>query len=294
MKPPPFDYHAPDSLDEALDLLNEYGDEAQPLAGGQSLVPMLALRVSRPAVIVDLRLLRDLRGLAADGAELRLGAMTRQAELLASPDVAATLPALADAVRLVGHFQTRNRGTIGGSIALGEPAAENPAFALALDAELELRSAEGSRTVAASEFYTGPYMTARADTELLTAIRYRPAPGARIGVEEVAQRRGDFALSGLVANLEVAGDRIASARLAWFGMGATPLRAPSAEAALAGADIATLDLEEIAQLAVGDSDPLDDAHATIAYRCQAGRTVLTRLLGRLLPTLPASHKDPRT
>lgn len=283
MKPPPFDYHAPQSLDEALSLLAEYGDEALPLAGGQSLVPMLALRVARPAVIVDLRLLGELRVITTDASGLYLGAMTRQAEVLASTQVASTLPALVDAVSLVGHFQTRNRGTIGGSISLGEPAAESPAFALALDAELELKSAEGTRTVAASEFYTGPYMTARSDTELLTAIRYNPAPGARIGIEEVTQRRGDFALSGLVANLELDGNRITMARLAWLGMGSTPLRAPSAEAALAGADIAALDLAEVAELALGDSDPFEDGHASIAYRCQAGRTVLIRLLDRLLP-----------
>jgi carbon-monoxide dehydrogenase medium subunit len=283
MKPPPFDYHAPDSIEEALSLLAEYGDEVQPLAGGQSLVPMLALRVARPSVILDLRHLGELKGMLADDSGLRMGAMTRQAEVLASREVEATLPGLADAVRLVGHFQTRNRGTIGGSISLGEPAAENPAFALALDAELELKSADGTRTVNASQFYTGPYMTVRTDTELLTSIRYRPAIGARIGIEEIAQRRGDFALSGLVANLEIDGNRIAKASLAWFGMGSTPLRAPSAEAALCGADIATLDLDEVAELALGDSDPFEDAHATIAYRCQAGRTILTRLLGRLLP-----------
>lgn len=283
MKPPPFDYFAPETLEEALSLLTEYGAEAQPLAGGQSLVPMLALRVSRPSVLLDLRHLAELRGIATDGVELQVGSMTRQAEALNSPKIAAALPGLGDAIRLVGHFQTRNRGTIGGSIALGEPAAENPAFALALEAELELRSVRGSRMINATQFYTGPYTTARADDELLISIRYRPANGARIGIEEVAQRRGDFALAGLVANLEVDGSRIAKASLAWLGMGSTPLRAPSAEAALCGADITSLDLDEVAELALGDSDPFEDAHATVAYRCQAGRTVLTRLLGRLLP-----------
>jgi carbon-monoxide dehydrogenase medium subunit len=282
MKPPPFDYFAPDTLDEALSLLAEYGDEAQPLAGGQSLVPMLALRMSRPAVLIDLRHLNELRGIAVDGTGLRLGAMTKQAEALASQQVAQALPGLCDALHLVGHFQTRNRGTIGGSISLGEPAAENPAFALALEAHLELRSVRGTRIINATQFYTGPYSTARADDELLTAIRYCPASGARIGIEEIAQRQGDFALSGVVANLEIDGDRIAKASLAWLAMGSTPLRAPSAEAALCGANIASLDLDEVAELALGDTDPFEDAHASVAYRCQAGRTVLTRLLGRLL------------
>src|SRR5687767_7688996 len=130
MKPPPFDYTAPETLEEALALLAAHGDDALPIAGGQSLVPMLALRVSRPGFVVDLNRIRELAEIDVFGATLRVGAMTRQAEVIKSKAVAGSLPELADANRLVGHFQTRNRGTIGGSISLGEPAAENPAFAL--------------------------------------------------------------------------------------------------------------------------------------------------------------------
>ena len=282
MKPPVFDYYAPATLEGALKLLQEYGDEAQPLAGGQSLIPMMSLRVARPTVVVDLRLIKELQVVHATPCYLKLGAMTKQADVLANAEIQHTLPALQDAVRLVGHFQTRSRGTIGGSISLGEPAAENPAFALALDAELELQSVVGSRKVKASEFYIGPYMTVREDTELLTAIHYNFAPNARIGVDEVAARPGDFALAGLVAYFELDDRKIANARLAWFGMGPTPLRAPQAEAALTGADAGRLNLDEIAELALLDTDPVEDTHGSADYRRRAGRAVLERLLKRLL------------
>lgn len=282
MKPPPFDYVAPASLAEVLAELATHGDEALPLAGGQSLVPMLALRVARPSVIIDLRRIEELQGISAQGQALRVGAMTRQVEVLKSPAVAQALPGLADAVRLVGHFQTRNRGTIGGSVALGEPAAENPAFAVALDAELELDSARGIRTVRASDFYSGPYMTERADDELLTAITYRPPANAKIGIDEIVQRRGDFALSGAVACLSVSNGTISEARLAWFGMATRPVRASAAEQALRGATVAGLNLREIADLALAETEPTDDAHATADYRRDVGRVLMQRLLKRVL------------
>lgn len=282
MKPPPFDYVAPDTLEGALAVLAEHGDEAQPLAGGQSLVPMLSLRVARPSVLLDLNRIASLSGISIEGDVIRVGAMTRQVDVLRNADIARHLPAFADAVRLVGHFQTRNRGTIGGSVSLGEPAAENPAFAVALDAELTLQSARGSRTVMARDFYTGPYMTLRRDDELLTSISYRPPSGARIGIEEIAQRKGDFALTGLVASLCVAGGTISDARIAWLGMASTPIRATEAEAALNGASLAGLDLAGLAELALAETDPADDGHATAAYRRDAGRVVFSRLIGRLL------------
>jgi len=284
MKPPPFDYVMAETLGEALDLLASLRDEVQPIAGGQSLTPMLSLRVARPGVVLDLQKLGELRGIApVAGGGLRIGAMTRQVEVLESPLVAEHLPALADAMRLVGHFQTRNRGTLGGSIALGEPAAENPAFALALDAELELRSAGGTRTVPASAFYTGPYMTERADDELLVAITYRPPAHARIGIEEVMQRKGDFALSGLVACIGTDGRGVIDdPRLAWFGMDTRPVRAAAAEAAMRGRQLAELDLAELAELALTDTSPIEDSHGTPEYRLAAGRAIFARLFNRLL------------
>ena len=282
MKPPPFDYAAPASLPEALALFAEHGAEAQPIAGGQSLAPMLALRLSRPSILIDLGRMAELKGVTEADGGLRIGAMTTQAEVIKSEKVGRVLPALAQANRLVGHFQTRNRGTVGGSISLGEPAAENPAFAVALDAELELRSSRSVRTVKASQFYTGPYMTVRADDELLTAITYRPAPGAMIGVDEIAARRGDFALAGLVASLEISNGRIAEARFAWFGLGYRPLRAGAAEAAAKGLAVTGLDIDALADLALQDTDPPDDGHATAAYRKEAGAALFRRLIPKLL------------
>jgi carbon-monoxide dehydrogenase medium subunit len=282
MKPPPFDYVVPDRLDEALAVLDEYRDEAQPIAGGQSLTPMLALRVARPGVILDLQKIPELQGITLVDGGIRIGAMTRQVDVLNSPLVAQHLPALADAMKLVGHFQTRNRGTLGGSISLGEPAAENPAFAVALDAELELASVSGSRVILASAFYTGPYMTERADDELLVSITYRPPANARIGIEEVMQRRGDFALSGLVACLGTdAGGTINDPRLAWMGMGTRPLRAKQTEDAMRGMTLPGLDIEALADLALADADPFEDSHGTPEYRLAAGRTVFRRLMSRL-------------
>jgi len=282
MKPPPFEYAAPDTLEEALAILAEHRDEAQPLAGGQSLVPMMSLRVARPTVLVDLQRIAALRGIEPVDGGVRIGAMTRQVEVLDSPLVSERLPALVEAMGLVGHYQTRNRGTLGGSLALGEPAAENPAFAAALDAELELRSASGTRVLPASAFYCGPYMTERRDDELLVAVTYRPPANARIGIEEVMQRRGDFALSGLVACIGMDADGIIDdPRLAWFGMGTRPLRASRAEAAMRGRRIGGLDLAALAELALQDTDPLDDSHGTPEYRLRAGRAVFERLLRRI-------------
>lgn len=282
MKPPPFDYVAPTTLDGALEALAQYGEDAQPLAGGQSLAAMLALRVARPSVLIDLNRIPDLAGAANVDGALRVGAMTRQANILKSEAVKALLPALATATQFVGHFQTRNRGTIGGSISLADPAAENPAFALAMNAELELRTAKGSRVLEAKDFFDGPYMTARRGDELLTSITYKPKPGARIGVDEIAQRRGDFAMTGLVARIDVADGKIADAGLAWFGMGSQPLRAPSAEAMLKGAALKDVDIRAVAEAAVGDTDPNEDSHATADYRKAAGKVLAQRLLTKLL------------
>jgi aerobic carbon-monoxide dehydrogenase medium subunit len=287
VKPPPFDYVAPTTLEEALEALARHGDDAQPLAGGQSLVAMMALRVARPAVLVDINRIEALAGVAEEGAELRVGALTRQASILNDDVVRRRLPSLAAATKFIGHYQTRNRGTLGGSVSLADPAAEYPAFALAMDAVLELRSVQGRRDVAAKDFFQGPYMTDRRTDELLTGVRFAPKSGARIGVDEVQQRRGDFALSGLVARLDIDGDTIADAGLAWFGMGSRPTRAAKAEEGLRGAKLSEVDVGAVASDAVADTEPLDDSHASAAYRQAAGHVLAERLLSRLISGAPA-------
>jgi aerobic carbon-monoxide dehydrogenase medium subunit len=283
MKPAPFDYYAPASIDEACSLLAEAGGGATVLAGGQTLMPLLALRMSQPFILVDINRIQALKGVArADGA-VRVGAATRQNELIAEPTMNRSLPVVVTATRHVGHHQTRNRGTVGGSIALGEPAAELPAAAVALGASIEARSVRGTRRIHAGELYLAPYATALEPDELLTSIDFPDWPAGSISVfREVAQRPGDFALVGLVGALAVEDGRISRAGLAWFGMGPTPIKARQAEAALVGQTIAELDTQAIAELAIADTAPFDDRHATAEYRRTVGRRIFARTVSEAL------------
>lgn len=284
MKPAAFEYHAPETVADAVGVLAEHADEAKLLAGGQSLVPMLALRLTRFAHLVDLNRVGELTGIRRDDGALVIGAMTRQRAVERDPDVAAAAPLLAASVPLIGHSQIRNRGTVGGSIAHADPASELPAVALALDADLEIASKAGTRTVAATEFFEGTWTTCLADEELLTAIRF-PLWAGRCGFafDEVARRSGDFALAGVAVAVEVDGDgTIRRAALGLLGLGSTPRRAPAAEAALVGRAPTPDELEEVAQLAVADLEPPDDIHATATYRRRVGAHLVGRSLGRAL------------
>jgi CO/xanthine dehydrogenase FAD-binding subunit len=227
MKPAPFEYELPQSLDEALDLL---GGETKVLAGGQSLVPLLNFRLARPERLVDVSRLGELAYLRRSGGLLRIGALTRQATLERSPLVAKHWPLLHQAVSLVGHPQIRNRGTVGGSIAHADPAAELPVALTALDARFHCRSRRGTRTLAAGELFLGPLTTALEDDELLTEIEVPPLPvGARTAFVEHARTHGDFAIAG--AAVVVAPGHAA---IALLGAGSVPVRAGAAERALIG------------------------------------------------------------
>lgn len=231
MKPAPFAYVAAQSLDEALALLSEGGEDARPLAGGQSLVPMLNFRLARPALVVDLNPVDELGGIAAPEDEsLRIGAMTRQASLLRSAVVQKRWPLLTQAVAHVGHAATRTRGTIGGSVAHADPKAELPVALTALDARFHARSRErGARTLGAAEFFAGPFTTALRDDELLVQIEV-PAPprDARMAFAEHARTHGDFAVAGVAAVVAPG----AHAAIALLGVDAVPVRATAAESAL--------------------------------------------------------------
>jgi carbon-monoxide dehydrogenase medium subunit len=283
MKPAPFEYHAPESVDDVVALLAEHGDEAKPLAGGQSLIPMLALRLARFEHLVGLDRVAALRRLERENGSLVVGAMTRQATI-ERDDTATAVPLLRLVTPLIGHFQIRNRGTVGGSIAHADPAGELPAVALALDAQLEIAAAGSTRVAPASEFFVGTWMTALGDDELLTAVRF-PTWSDRSGfaVEEVARRHGDFALTGVVCGVDVgASGSVERAAIALLGMGSTPVRATDAEHALIGASSAGVDVEEIGQLAVRDLEPPDDIHASAKYRKAVGARVAAKGLGRAL------------
>jgi carbon-monoxide dehydrogenase medium subunit len=283
MKPAPFEYHAPETVADAVGVLAENGDEAKPLAGGQSLVPMLALRLARFEHLVDLNRVDGLAGITRENGTLVVGATTRQAELERSP-LAADVPLLPMAAPLIGHFQIRNRGTVGGSIAHADPASELPAVALALDAELAVAASDRTRHVPAAEFFDGNWTTVLAPDELLVAARFPVWPGrCGFAVDEVARRHGDFALTGVACGVALDGDgAVERAAVALFGMGSTPLRAPGAEASLLGRVPSEGDLEEVGRLAVVDLDPPDDVHATATYRKHVGAHVVTRGLARAL------------
>jgi carbon-monoxide dehydrogenase medium subunit len=246
-------------------------------------VPLLNLRMSQPFIIVDINKISELSGIArADGCT-RIGPMTRQCEVVASEVLARDLPVLVEAMRHVGHHQTRNRGTIGGSIALGEPAAELPAAAVALDATIEVRSTRGTRHIPAREFYLGPYMTVLEADELLTGLSFPDWPKRHIILfREVAQRPGDFALVGMVGALSVEGGKIARAGLAWFGMGPTPIRAKAAERMLLGQSLDGFDPKAVAERAIADTVPFNDHHASAEYRRTVGRRIFARALREAL------------
>lgn len=283
MKPAPFDYIAPRTIAEACSTLAEAGGGATVLAGGQTLMPLLNLRMSQPFILVDINKIAELKGVSRVAGGIRIGPMTRQCEVLADEALARDLPVLVEAMSHVGHHQTRNRGTIGGSISLGEPAAEMPATAVALGASIEVRSIRGTRTVPADQFYAGPYLTVLEPDELVTGLTYPDWPQGHITVfREVAQRPGDFALLGLVGSLVIDRGKITRAGLAWFGMGPTPIKASAAEQMLRGRTLAEIDSHAVAERAISDTAPFDDHHASAEYRRTVGKRIFARTLREAL------------
>jgi carbon-monoxide dehydrogenase medium subunit len=283
MKPAPFDYVVPATVEEAIAQLGRASGDATILAGGQTLMPLLALRMSTPALLVDINRIDALKGITHVKDGTRIGAVTRQKDIIADAGLAEALPALVQATRHIGHLQTRNRGTVGGSISLGEPAAELPASALALGAVIEAQSARGIREIATDNFYLGPYSTVLEPDELVTAIRFPHwSPRAVPIFQEIARRPGDFGLVGLVGALMFDEGKVVRAGLAWFGMGPTPMKARQAEAALVGQSVTHIDVHDIARLAIADTAPFDDHHATADYRRSVGRRVFARALREAL------------
>lgn len=289
MKPAPFEYARPSTIEEACRLLDEAGGGATLIAGGQTLMPLLNLRMSQPFVLVDINGVEALKGVSRADGGTRIGPVTRQADALKDETLARHLPALVTALGHVGHYQTRNRGTVGGSVALGEPAAEMPATAVALGATIEIASVRGTRSVKAEEFYLGPYMTVLEPDELVTGILYPDWPdGHLVLFREVAQRPGDFALVGMIGTLALEAGRISRAGVAWFGMGPTPIKARQVEAALVGMALGDLDPQALSELAVADTAPFDDHHASAEYRRTVGRRIFARTLREALEVKEAA------
>jgi carbon-monoxide dehydrogenase medium subunit len=241
------------------------------------------MRYAFPDHLIDLNRIEALAGISEEDETVRIGAMTRQRDIADHPLIHARLPLMIEALGHVGHRQTRNRGTIGGSIALGEPAAELPATAVALGATIEARSTRGTRLIPASEFYLGPYANALEGDELVTGITFPDWPkGHRTLFREVARRPGDFALVGMVGAFSVENGKIARVGLAWFGMGPTPIRAKAAEQMLLGQSLDRIDPQAVADLAIADTTPFDDHHASAEYRRIAGTRIFARTLREAL------------
>ncbi|MCX7622619.1 MAG: xanthine dehydrogenase family protein subunit M [Thermomicrobium sp.] len=281
MKPPRFRYCSPESLEEALAVLGEFGDEAKPLAGGQSLIPMLNMRLARPSVLVDLNRIPALAGIERTDRFLRIGAMTRHRAVERSESVARAQPLLAEAIGYVGHLPIRTRGTVGGSIAHADPAAELPGVLLALDGTVELQSRRGHRTVPARDFFVDLLTTSADPDELVIAVRFPVLP-PRSGTAwlEVARRHGDYALVGVGAVVTLAEDRrtIRDARLCFIGVGNTPVRATGAEAALRGQPAAADTWRSAAEAVRNELDPASDIHASAQYRRSVAGVLTERAL----------------
>ena len=284
MKPAPFEYFAPRALDEALALLARHGADAKVLAGGQSLVPLMNMRLARPSIVVDINRIPGLGDVREADDELILGALTRQRALERTPLVQVCAPLLAEAAPVIGHVQTRTRGTVGGSCVHADPAAELPACAVALDAALSLASLRGRRTVRATEFYVGLMTTALGPDELLVEIRIPapPVPRTGTGFAEVSRRHGDFALVGAAAVIGLDGAGVCRhARLVFFGVADVPHCAAAARE-LVGLIPDAVRLADVGRAAAAELSPPSDLHASGAYRKRVAGVIAAQALSSAL------------
>lgn len=283
MKPAAFDYHAPATADEAVALLAELGEEAKIIAGGQSLVPMLALRLAVFDHLVDLRRVADLRGIGAHDDAVWIGAGTTHAAVGRAAEIRRDIPLLHRATPLIGHFQIRNRGTLGGAIAHADAAGEYPAVALTLDAGMHTLSPRGRRTIPAADFFTGMWSTAMEPDELLTGITF-PIWRGRTGfaIEEFARRAGDFAMAGAAIAVRLDADsRIERLAIGLFGLAPTPLRATAIESELIGRAAAAVDARETGRAATAALPAVpSDIHGSAGYRRRIGAVMVARAWAR--------------
>lgn len=285
MKPASFAYHRPTTLDEAFELLARYGPDGRILAGGQSLVPVLNMRLATPSALIDINRLPALDRIQLTAEGLVIGALARQEALERSPLVARHAPLIAQAMPHVGHLAIRTRGTFGGSLAQADPAAELPASVVALGATVRVARRGGIREIPAARFFRGIYTTALEPGEVLTEVVVPPIqPGWRSSFEELARRHGDYALVGLAAHCRVTDGRIEEARLVFTGVGLTPVRASRAETALVSRRPDAKVLTEAGRALDADLDPPTDVHASASLRRHLARVLLTRTLTRFLET----------
>ena len=279
MKPAPFAYRRARALEEAVAALGEHAD-TRLLAGGQSLIATLNMRLSAPSLLIDINGIGGLDGIALKDGKLEIGALTRHVQAERSDTIAKHAPLIARAIPHIGHAAIRNRGTLGGSIAFADPAAELPACLLALDGEVDATGPQGKRTIHAQDFFKGLFETALGPQDVLTAIRVPAATAqTRVGFAELARRHGDYAIVGLAASARADGKGLADVRLAFFGVGATAVRANKAETALASGNVE-------AAVAALDLDPQDDLQATAAVKKHLAGVLLRRVAKQLMEARP--------
>jgi carbon-monoxide dehydrogenase medium subunit len=279
MKLPPFEYACPATLNEAVALLANHSGEAKPLAGGQSLMPMMAFRIAQPSLLVDLRKLPGLKEIRIGADGVRLGALVRWRDILDDKRLAIAHPLLKEAISHVAHYQIRNRGTVGGSCAHADPASEMPGIAQACDAEIAVIGKAGTRTIKAADFFKGALTTALKPDEIITEIHLPAWPAQRrFGFQEFARRRGDFAMAGVALYYDVDGGKAVNAHIAVIGVGDRQRRLPKAEAALNGHAVDEALAVKVGEAAAAEVEPQEDIHASAAYRRALTGTLTERAL----------------
>ena len=279
MIPGSFSYHRPATLAEAVNLLVDLGDEARPLAGGHSLVPMMKLRLATPGHLIDLHGVTGLKGIRREGNAIVIGAMTTQHELLGSEDIARSLPILHEAALLIADPQVRYRGTIGGNVANGDPGNDMPALMMTLGASYKLEGPSGARELAALDFYQGAYFTALEPGEILTSVSVPvPASGHGYAYEKLKRKVGDYATAAAAVVLPMAGGKVATCSIGLTNLHETPLLAPDAAKALIGTSLDAASLKRAAAAAEAIMSPAADARGPVEYRKHVGGIMVTRAL----------------
>lgn len=281
MIPPRFEYHAPRSVNEAVALLGQFGSDAKLLAGGHSLLPMMKLRFAQPEHLIDINRIPELRGIREEGQTVVIGAMTVENELIDSPILQARVPLLAEAARLIADPQVRNRGTIGGDIAHGDPGNDHPALSIAVQADFVLEGPNGRRTVPADGFFLGTYMTLLEETEVMCEIRVPAfAHGTGWAYEKLKRKTGDWATAGCAVVMRRSGDTVSHVRIALTNVAPTALRAETAEAALLGQAFTPAAMQAAADAAMAVCDPAQDLRGDIEYKTAMAGEMVKRALAR--------------
>jgi carbon-monoxide dehydrogenase medium subunit len=281
MKPAAFDYYAPTTVDDVMALLKRHGSDARLLAGGQTLLPMMNFRLAAPEVIIDLNRIPELAFIREAGGQVHIGAMTRQRALEFSPVIAKDLPLLHEAIKMVGHLPTRSRGTIGGSLANADSAAEIPMILQVLEGEVLVRGPDGERTIPAAELILDAMTTSLAESEMLAEVRFQVMPqGALFAVEEFSRRRGDFAIAAVAAMLVVKDGLCEKARIATAGVSSFSSRLRAAEEILEGRALDADAIRKASEAAGASIEPVSDRNASEEYRRHLTRVLTTRVLNR--------------